>query len=284
MRHRWFWLLALGALAVLLILPGVAPAKSKAADTVFVNGLVYTVDLSGTTAQAVAVRDGKIIFVGPNNKTKRCIGTVTEVVDLAGKMLLPAFGDAHAHINMTVSFLYSVNLYGLADVAAYQQAIADFDVANPGTDVIRGGGWSEAKFPGIGPLKEDIDAVVSDRPVVIRSDGYHSVWVNSFALALAGIDGNTPNPEDGVIERVPGTVGSARDALRRAVGLPARDRRGPHGRDRRRLHRPAVQGRPALLPAVLRRAARLHAHPRPAAHPGLERHPGLRRTGLRRAS
>jgi predicted amidohydrolase YtcJ len=207
MQHRWFWLVALGVLVVLLVLPGAAAAKTKAADTVFVNGLVYTVDQQSSTAQALAVRDGKIVFVGPDHKTKPYIGKATKVVDLHGKMLLPGFGDAHAHINMTVSFLYSVNLYGLPDVAAYQQAIADFDAAHPGTDVIRGGGWSEAMFPGIGPLKGYIDVVVNDRPVVIRSDGYHSVWVNSYALALAGIDGTTPNPENGVIERVPGTIG-----------------------------------------------------------------------------
>ena len=120
MRHRWAWLLALGALAVLLIMPGVAPAKTKAADTVFINGLVYTVDRCNSTAQALAVRDGRIVFVGRDHKTKPYIGKRTKVVDLHGKMLLPSFGDAHAHINMTVSFLYSVNLYGLPNVAAYQ--------------------------------------------------------------------------------------------------------------------------------------------------------------------
>jgi predicted amidohydrolase YtcJ len=209
MRNRLLLLLVLAALAALLLVPASAPAKSKAADTVFLNGTVYTVDRCGTVATAIAVRDGKIIAVGSEKHMKRYISKkTTQVIDLKGKMVLPGFGDAHAHINMTVAFLYSVNLYGLPDLAAYQQAIADFDGQYPGSDVIRGQGFSEAMFPGIGPLKEDIDAVVDDRPVVIRSDGYHSVWVNSFALAQAGIDGTTPNPEDGVIERVPGTVGA----------------------------------------------------------------------------
>lgn len=207
MRHRLFWLAVIAVLAALLIAPGAAPAKSKAADTVFVNGVVYTVDDCGTVASALAVRDGRVVYVGSTKKAKKYIGKQTEVVDLDGRMLLPSFGDAHAHINMATSFVYSVNLYGLPDVAAYQAAILAFAEANPDMASISGSGWSEAMFPGIGPLKEDIDAVVSDRPVVLRSDGYHSVWVNSFALAAAGVNGFTEDPEDGRIERVPGTIG-----------------------------------------------------------------------------
>jgi predicted amidohydrolase YtcJ len=203
------------ALAVALVCLGAVPAaasahhhhkhKCKYADVVLKNGFVYTVDRCGTTAQAVAVDDGRIVYVGSTKHAKRYVGPATQVIDLAGRMVTPSFSDGHAHINMAVSFLYSVNLYGLGGVAEYQAAIKEFADAHTDFANIRGSGWSEAMFPGIGPLKEDIDAVVSDKPVVLRSDGYHAVWVNSAALAAAGIDNTTANPENGVIERVPGS-------------------------------------------------------------------------------
>jgi predicted amidohydrolase YtcJ len=209
MRSR-IWLGALLALLVAaLILPAAAVAKNKPANTVFKNGSVFTVNPGQRTAQAVAVRHGKIVYVGSNRGVKAFVGPSTKVVDLGGKMLMPSFVDSHAHASMSVTGLYSVLLYGMTTVDEYVAAVADFATAGPDLEVIRGQGWSNTVAPGIGPLASDLDAVVSDRPVALMSEDYHSCWANSAALALAGIDGKTPDPENGKIERLLDSVDAA---------------------------------------------------------------------------
>jgi predicted amidohydrolase YtcJ len=198
-------LVALSALA--LGLAAVASAAPKPADTVFMHGFVYTVNNAHPTAHAVAVRGGKIAYIGSNQGVRAFVGAKTKVIDLKGKMLMPSFSDAHAHVQSTVTFLYAANLYGLTSLPEYLTAVQQFAADNPTMASIQGNGWSEALFPGIGPLKTDLDSVVSDRPVALWSDGHHSIWANSKALEMANITGNTPNPVGGVIERVPGTVG-----------------------------------------------------------------------------
>jgi hypothetical protein len=192
-------------LAAALLVPAGAAAKNKPADTVFKNGYVYTVNPGDRVARAVAVRHGRIVYVGSNRGARAFVGAHTKVVNLRGKLLLPGFVDSHIHASMTVSSLYSVLLYGMTSVDEYVAAVAQFAADNPAMDVIRGEGWSNTVVPGKGPLAGSLDAVVSDRPVVIMSEDYHSTWVNTKALELAGITGATPDPEDGVIERIDGT-------------------------------------------------------------------------------
>jgi len=193
-------------LAVLLAVCGPAAAKTKPATTVYRNGYVWTVDKKTPLAHAVAVRGTKIVYVGGNPGAAAYVGKKTKVVNLKGRMVLPGFADSHAHMCEMVDRLYAVNLYGLSSLDAYVRAVAEFASARPDEDVIRGKGWSEALFPGIGPRKESLDAVVSDRAVALWSDGHHAVWANSKALEAASIDASTPDPPDGVIERIPGTT------------------------------------------------------------------------------
>jgi predicted amidohydrolase YtcJ len=192
-------------LAAALLLPATASAANKPADTVFKNGYVYTVNPGDRAAQAVAVRDGRIVYVGSNQGANAFVGPSTKVVKLGGKMMLPGFIDSHTHASMTVSSLYSVLLYGMTSVDEYVAAVAEFAAANPDMDVIRGQGWSNTVVPDNGPLASSLDAVVNDKPVAIMSEDGHSYWVNSYALAQAGITGATPDPENGVIERLAGT-------------------------------------------------------------------------------
>lgn len=197
-----------GLLLALLVAPGSALAgkKPQPADLVIKNAVVYTVDADWDTAQAVAVRDGRIVLVGSNKAATRHIGPGTQVVNARGNTVLPAFADAHAHAGMTVTSLYAVSLWFLPSVDDYLAAVAEFAAARPELEWIRGEGWSNTVVPGIGPLASDLDRVVSDRPVAITSEDYHSLWVNSKALEIAGIDGFTPDPVGGKIERLPGSV------------------------------------------------------------------------------
>jgi len=230
-RTRLLGLVSLAAGVIACVaLTGVAGAsKSRSApatpaDTVYENGVVYTVDASRSTAQAVAVKDGLISFVGSDADAAAYVGPDTKVVDLGGKFMMPGFIDSHMHPSMAYQELYTVSLYGLPSMKAYQRAIKAFAAQHPKSElaVLRGAGWSNTVIPGIGPTRQQLDAVVKDRPAAIDSEDGHSIWCNTAALQFAGITADTPDPAGGVIERVPGTripSGTLRD---RAVDLVTR--------------------------------------------------------------
>ena len=176
---------------------------SSAADLVFVNGDVYTVDAARSWARAVAVRDGAIVGVGTDDEIRDLIGDGTDVIDLAGRMLVPGFQDAHVHpVGGGVDML-QCDQHDLDSKEAYLESIATYARTHPDEPWILGGGWSQDVFPRGCPAKEDIDTIVSDRPVILPNRDGHSAWVNSKALEIAGITADTPDPEDGRIERNP---------------------------------------------------------------------------------
>jgi len=194
------------AVATLLALAAGAAAAPPRADAIYYGGEVWTGDPSQPTAQAIAVKGNRILYVGSNMGAARYWGPRTRLVDLRGRRVVPGFIDAHIHASMAVQLVYSVDLYGLGALDKYLAAVAEFAAAHPDLPAIRGSGWSNTVVPGIGPLASDLDSVVSDRPVALYSEDYHSLWVNSRALELAGIDGSTPDPVGGKIERLPGSV------------------------------------------------------------------------------
>ncbi|MGH0516697.1 amidohydrolase [Bacillus cereus] len=174
--------------------------KEKA-DTIFINGKVYTVEAKQPWAEAVAIAKGKIIYVGDTKGAKKYKGKSTKVIDLKEKMLLPGFVDGHLHASETVNALYSVNLINVRTIEGYIQTVEKYAREQSDVDIIHGAGWSNTLFPSRGPTKESLDAIVKDIPVALISEDYHSVWVNSKALEIAGITKDTLNPEGGVIER-----------------------------------------------------------------------------------
>nr|WP_225446933.1 amidohydrolase [Streptacidiphilus sp. PB12-B1b] len=177
------------------------PRDHHFADLVFTGGPVYTVDPARSWARAVAVRDGRIVAVGADHDVRHLIGARTEVVDLAGKLLLPGFQDAHVHPVLGGVTMRSCDLHHLETAQAYQDAVAAYAAAEPDRAWITGGGWSMEAFPGGTPHRELLDAVVPDRPVALPNRDGHGVWANSRALEIAGITRDTPDPADGRIER-----------------------------------------------------------------------------------
>jgi predicted amidohydrolase YtcJ len=175
--------------------------QSGSADLVFVNGEVYTVDAARTWAQAVAVRAGRIVAVGTADDMAQLIGHATEVVDLHGRMLLPGFQDAHVHPVSSGLEMLRCDLNDVPGLDGYLRAVGDYAAANPSEPWILGGGWAMDEFPGGCPRKQDLDRIVADRPVFLSSRDGHSSWVNGRALEDAGITRNTPDPQDGRIER-----------------------------------------------------------------------------------
>jgi hypothetical protein len=189
----------------ILFIYGCGGNNSQSADLVFTNGIVFTVDSLNTEAEAVAVKDGKIIFVGHNNAAKSFIGEQTKIIDLKGKMILPGFIDSHAHPISSYRYLFELNLYGLKSKEEIQNAINKYLVEHPDAKYIKGRGWSNTDFPKNGPDKKILDEVVKNIPVSFSSEDGHSKWVNSKTLELAGITKETINPQGGIIERYPDT-------------------------------------------------------------------------------
>ena len=193
-------------------------AGAGAADLVLRNGAVYTVDAARSWAQAVAVKDGKIVFVGTDADLGDRIGAATQVVDLKGRMLMPGMQDAHIHPISGGIEASACDLNGKRSAEEYLAAIKAYADAHPEEPWILGGGWLMSAFgPGAMPAKELLDAVVSDRPVYLTSTDGHTTWVNSKALEIAGITRETPDPADGRIDRDPKT-GEAIGSLQEGAG------------------------------------------------------------------
>jgi len=151
-------------------------------------------------ATALAVRDGRILAIG-NDEVHALAGPATEVVDLRGRLLLPGFQDAHIHAVMGGVELGQCDLTGTTDLAEYLRRIDAYARAHPDAEWIVGGGWSMESFPGGVPGRDVLDRVVGDRPVYLTNRDHHAAWVNTRALAVAGVTADTPDPPDGRIDR-----------------------------------------------------------------------------------
>jgi predicted amidohydrolase YtcJ len=192
------------------------------ADLILTNGAVYTMDAARSWAGAVAVAGGRIIYVGDSTGALRLRSEATRVIDLAGRTVLPAFQDSHVHLVSGGIDLSLCLLSGLMDREDVFARIRDYAAANPGPAWVVGRGWELPVFPAANPSKADLDRLVPDRPAYMTAADGHSSWVNSRALALAGITGQTSDPKGGRIERDPETgepTGTLRES---ASGLVAR--------------------------------------------------------------
>ncbi len=180
-------------------------AESRApADIVLVGGVVRTMDVARRTAHGVAVRDGRIVAIGTAAEIDRLRGPRTRRIDLAGRTLVPGFHDAHVHPVMAGINLTRCPLHDLAPEApVYLEAIRSYAEARPEVPWVIGDGWYMSAFPGGTPTRQALDAVVPDRPAFFVNRDGHGAWVNSRALALAGIDRASPDPASGRIEREP---------------------------------------------------------------------------------
>ncbi|MCX5383391.1 amidohydrolase [Streptomyces sp. NBC_00083] len=170
------------------------------ADLVFTGGPVLALDAARTRATTVAVTGDRVTAVG-HDEVRDLIGPATEVVDLAGKLLVPGFQDAHVHPVSAGIELARCDLTGLRTAGETLAAVRAYAEENPGQEWITGGGWSMEAFEGGSPTRDLLDRAVPDRPAYLPNRDHHGAWVNTRALALAGITRHTPDPADGRIER-----------------------------------------------------------------------------------
>lgn len=184
------------------------PAPS--ADLVFHNGSIYTLDAQSSKVAALAVKNGIITFVGSDAGVTRYISNSTKVVNLNGRAVTPGLVDAHMHVLSGGLFLLKCDLnyqpLDLQAVLQHIQSCIDGDT-DKGDDA-----WLEVvnmDYPSLvtrsGQVgKDKLDTLKTKRPLLIRSSDYHTVLVNSRALELSSITANTPNPSNGIIERLAG--------------------------------------------------------------------------------
>lgn len=184
------------------------------ADLVLTNGIVYAVDPGRTVHEAVAIHNGRISAVGRAQDVLSLAGPRADVIDLEGLLVLPGFIDAHMHPMGAASDLFEPSLRGCRSAAECLERVRRFVADHPATPYVTAWGWSAALIDEVELTAARLDADVSDRPVALYDDGGHSMWVNSPALALAGIAADTPDPPGGVIER--GAGGAPSGLLREA--------------------------------------------------------------------
>ncbi len=189
---------------------GAAPASASGgapADTVLYRGLVYTVDPQNSSEQAIAIRDGRIVYVGTNVGVRAYIGARTDVIDLHGKMVMPGLVDAHNHAIAGGLQLLECDLkYAPLSIVQFQQTIqACLDKTRdkePDSYLEVVGWYRQAMQPsGTQVTKTDLDALKTSRPILVQSTDGHTTLGNSRALALAKITRDTPDPHAGRIAR-----------------------------------------------------------------------------------
>jgi hypothetical protein len=189
-------------ISLLSILCGACRGNSpNAADVVLWHAVVYTVDSTNPRAEAIAIKDGKIVFVGSNNGVAAFVGKRTRVLDLTGRMVLPGFEDTHAHPVTGGIELGECDLNSAASVDDVKRIVSACAKRDPKTTWVRGGGFQLPIFPHGAPSRQLLDSLVPDRPALLSSADGHSSWVNSRALALAGVTRATHDPLNGRIER-----------------------------------------------------------------------------------
>ncbi len=189
------------ALAAASLLAGAsAAAPPPAADRVFWGGPIWTDDEAHPQAEAVAVRNGRVVYAGDRAQARTMVGAKTEVVDLKGAAMFPGFTDAHAHLREIGERELTLNLEGSASLAEAMQRLKARIAETPKGQVLIGRGWIETHWPEARfPTRQDLDAVSPDNPVLLqRADG-HALVANSAALKLAGITRDTSAPFGGQI-------------------------------------------------------------------------------------
>jgi predicted amidohydrolase YtcJ len=192
--------LSAGTVLLFMCCPTARISCAEDIDAVFTNGNIYTVNAKQPQAEAVAVRNRRIVFVGSMADIQRFRGEHTRVVDLHGRTLVPGLTDSHCHIFGIGEREMQFNLEGIDSLEAFLAKVKERAARAPRGHWITGRGWIETFWkPPQFPTREDLDKIAADNPILLtRADG-HAAVANTAALKIAQIDKNTPNPFGGEI-------------------------------------------------------------------------------------
>ncbi len=192
----------LAATLTTAMLAGMAPAlaaESQSADSVYRNANIYTVDDANPHATALAVKDGRLVYVGNEEGVDAFIGAGTQVTDLEGRTMLPGLIEGHMHVPNLGQSMLMLDAFWKPKEVILQLVKEAAEAAEPG-EWIQGRGWMNTVWADDAfPSKEDLDAVAPNNPVSLQRADAHMFWFNSMALDLAGVTKDTPNPQGGEI-------------------------------------------------------------------------------------
>jgi predicted amidohydrolase YtcJ len=173
----------------------------RPADLAIVGASIATMDTARSWATAMAVREGRIVAVGPDRSIRPHIGPRTRVIELRGETVTPGFQDAHVHPVEAGIDRSRCDLRESEGARADLDTIATYAASHPELPWIIGSGWSMADYENGTPRRDALDRVVPDRPAFFPNRDGHGAWVNTRALELAGVTAQTGDPADGRIER-----------------------------------------------------------------------------------
>lgn len=189
------------AAAILPLCPATGSHAQPTANLIIRNANVITLDEQTPAAQAIAIRDGRIIRVGNNRDCDELAGDLTRVLDLEGALVIPGLTDAHAHLMNLGRFLANVNLLGTASPEQARELVLKRLAEAPSGSWIQGRGWDQNDWASREfPTWRDL-AGTETHPVYLRRVDGHAAWVNKTALDACGITRDTPDPPGGRIER-----------------------------------------------------------------------------------
>lgn len=197
----------------------------RSADLVFTNGRIYTLDRGRPWVSSVAVKGGRIVAVGDAGDVDAMIGGSTRVVDLKGAMMMPGIVDVHAHLMMGgQAELFELRFPPTASFETLLARVGEAAAKAPEGSWIIGGQWGSDLLPKLNRPDSlaALDRVSLGRPVMLRDDTYHNRWVNSRALALAGLSASSPDPDQGSIGRDPATGALTGMMIESAAGIVER--------------------------------------------------------------
>ena len=193
------------AVSVAALASAAAAGPATTADAVYQNGTVYTVDAHNSVQQALAVRDGRILFVGSTKAAHRYIGPNTQVIDLHGRTLMPGLVDGHMHPVMggTIELACNLHYAALTKEQTLQQiqTCLDNDKDTDASSWFNVFTWfRQAMIPkGTDLSRADLDQLRTQRPILVGSSDGHTTLVNSRAIEIAGVTDTTPNPSNGAV-------------------------------------------------------------------------------------
>ena len=171
------------------------------AEMILTNARIHTIDPNQPTATALAIREGKILAVGSDEEIKPLLASDGTAIDMGGRCVIPGLVDSHVHFRWFAIALQEVNLDGTGSV---EEALARIE-ANAKTNAnawVHGRGWEQNAWSNpVFPTAAQLDAIVPDRPALLRHRSGHAAWANSMAMQVCGISAETPDPSGGTIQR-----------------------------------------------------------------------------------
>ena len=199
MRLRFaFALAALSAPALL----SAQPTRPAPADLIVTNARVYTADEARPLAEAFAVRDGRVVFVGSRQEADALKGSATRVLDAAGRTVIPGMVDAHGHFGGLAQKLRAVDLVGTRSYDEVIARVVERAKTTPKGTWIQGRGWDQNAWGDTRfPTHEKLSAALPDHPVVLERVDVHATLVNAAGMKLADLTAATKDPTGGKVLR-----------------------------------------------------------------------------------